>query len=545
MTLLPILDRELRVRARGQATYWTRFCVALAGVLLCIQSLESSTWSKASMLGSFVFNGVVGAAFLVSCSACLLTADAISAEWREGTLSLLFLTRVKVLDVLLGKLASIGIAGFCALLAFVPILVVPVLAGGVTGGEAFRKCLGLLNALFLALVIGLFSSAAESERSRALRRALLALSLVAIVPFLAYVGWGRGVFFYGGLLSPVVLLIRAGDQAYTTSPALFWWSFAAVHLISWCFLIRAGALLYQAVGRDGGLNVERQRRSAKELSRALGLGVWQPSKEDSSPVEWLVYRQYGVHAVIWGIGVVALACNAWVPLVRQAQGLPGGPFFLAVASPLGTVSGLVGGAMVAWVASRFFVGVRRTGDLELLLTTPVGAQTVIEDQWKVLKRLFAWPVLCMQAPMLPQLLMGLARQPSGTSGAMEAEITLLNLLTIANAFLGAAALCWLGLWFGLRSRSQASAIVWAVGLGKGVPSLVSLVGSLSAAALASPGVAASAGHSAAWWLPEISICGFYLWLIATAKHCLTTDLAGRESAIRLAGVSQALTPAWT
>ena len=413
MTLLPILGRELRVRARGQATYWTRFCVALAGVLVCIQSLETSTWAKASTLGAFVFEGIVGAAFLVSCSACLLTADAISAEWREGTLSLLFLTRVKVLDVLLGKLASVGVAGLCALLAFLPVLMIPLLAGGgVTGGEALRKCLGLLDLLFLALVIGLFSSAAERERSRALRRALLLLSLVVVVPFLGYAGWGRGLFFYGGLLSPVVLLIRAGDQPYTTSPWLFWCAFFAVQLLSWGFLVQAGFRLHRAVAIDGGLNTERKLRTQEELNRAVGLGVWQPAKQDVTPVEWLVYRQYGVHAVIWAIGVLALACNAWVPLVRQAQGVSGGPFFLAVASPLGTVSGLIGGAMVAWVASRFFVGVRRTGDLELLLTTPVGAQNIIDDQWKVLKKLFVWPVLCMQAPMLPQFLAGLLECPA-------------------------------------------------------------------------------------------------------------------------------------
>ena len=544
MTLLPILGRELRVRARGQANYWTRFCVALAGVLLCIQSMESSTWAKASQLGAFVFNGIVGAAFLVSCSTCLLSADVISSEWREGTLGLLFLTRVKVLDVLLGKLSSVGIAGLCALLAFLPVLMVPVLAGGVTGGDAFRKCLGLLDLLFLALVIGLFSSAAERERSRALRRALLLLGIVVVVPFLGYVGWGRGIFFYGGLLSPLVLLIRAGDQAYTTSPALFWCSFAAVQVISWLFLIQAGVRLRHAVASDGGLNVQR-RRTAEELNRAVGLGVWQPAKEDASPVEWLVYSQYGVHAAIWSVGVLALACNAWVPLVRQAQGVPSGPFFLAVASPLGTVSGLIGGAMVAWVASRFFVGVRRSGDLELLLTTPVGAQTIVDDQWRVLKRLFAWPVLCMQAPMLPQFLSSLSRAHTNVPGGMGADATLLDILTVANAFLGAAALCWLGLWFGLRSRTQASAIVWTVGLAKGVPSLVGLISSLAASAMANPGGGSNAGYAAAWWIPEVGISVFYCWLIVTARRCLASDLAGRESAIRLGATGEALRLSWT
>src|SRR5580765_5583611 len=188
MTLPPILDRGLRIRARGPANYWIRLCVALAGVLICLQSFETGVFSTPSMMGSFVFNGIVGAAFLVSCCACLLSADAISGEWREGTLGLLFLTRVKVLDVLLGKLGSVGISAFCAVMAFLPILMVPVLAGGITGGEAARKGLALLDGLFLALVVGLFSSAAEHERFRAVRNALVILVLIVLVPFLAYVG---------------------------------------------------------------------------------------------------------------------------------------------------------------------------------------------------------------------------------------------------------------------------------------------------------------------------------------------------------------------
>jgi hypothetical protein len=537
MTLMPILDRELRIRARGPANYWIRLCVALAGVLICLQSFESGVFSTPSMMGTFVFNGIVGAAFLVSCCACLLSADAISAEWREGTLGLLFLTRVKVLDVLLGKLGSVGISAFCAVMAFLPILMVPVLAGGITGGEAARKGLALLDGLFLALVVGLFSSAAEHERFRAVRNALVMLILIVLVPFLAYVGWGRGVFLYLGLFSPLVMLVRAGDVAYTSSPKFFWLSFVAVQVASWFFLLRAGRRLMRAVASEGGATGVRFGPSSAKTERAIGLGIWQPVKSEASPVEWLVFRQYGVHAGIWALAVLALACNAWVPIVRQAQGIPSGPFFLAVASPLGTVAGLIGATLVAWVASRFFVGVRRSGDLELLLTTPVGARTVVEDQWKVLKRLFVWPVLCMQAPMLPQFLIGLSDLHTAAGGATRADLPFLRLLTMANAFMGAAALCWLGLWFGLRARTQAGAIVWAAGLGKAAPSLVALLCSIAAAAPIKPAGAPVGAYVFAWWVPELATTLFYLWLIAFARTNLERDLAGKEDTKLLLRVS--------
>jgi hypothetical protein len=523
MMLLPIFGRELRARARSRANYWTRVCVGLAAVLVCLESMQSSVFSTPNRMGAFVFNGIVAAAFLVSCSACLLSADAISAERREGTLSLLFLTHVRVLDVLIGKLGSVGIAGLCGLLSFLPVLMVPILAGGVTGGEAVRKGLGLLDGLFVALVIGLFSSAAEQERFRAVRTALLLLGSVIVLPFFAYVGWGHGLFFYFGLFSPLVLLLRAGDLAYSASPAPFWCSLVVVQAFGWGLLAYTGVRLRRAVTRDGGAY---DVRPLEENPRAVGLGLWQPIKAETPPVEWLVYRQSGVHAAIWGVAVLALAFNVWLPVVRQAQGGSAGPFAFAAASSLGTVSGLIGASMLAWIASRFFLAVRRSGDLELLLTTPVGADTTVRDQWRVLKRLFVWPVLCMQAPLLPQLLTGLSPVPGSSVGGFQADLLLLKLLTVANAFFGTAALCWLGLWFGLRARSLSGAIVWTVGLGKGLPILLGLSCSLLFGTTSSIG-ALPRHYVLAWWVPELFALAYYVVMAVGARQWLASDLQGK------------------
>ena len=116
MTLLPIIGRELRGRARSGGTYWTRFAVALAGVLLCVQQLiVSGPLSVPAAVGRLVFNEMVGTAFVLCCGACLLTAEAIGVERREGTLGLLFLTPVRSFDVLTGKLVSVGTTCLCAL----------------------------------------------------------------------------------------------------------------------------------------------------------------------------------------------------------------------------------------------------------------------------------------------------------------------------------------------------------------------------------------------------------------------------------------------
>jgi hypothetical protein len=586
MTFLPILDRELRIRARARGTYWTRFAVALVGVLICLQAMELGASAVPGRLGYFVFNSVVAAGFLVSCSACLLTADAISGERRDGTLDLLLLTKVRGIDVLLGKLGSIGLTSFCALAAFLPVLMIPVLAGGVTGGDALRKGLALLDTLCLALGAGLCASAPHLERFKAARAALILIIALAVVPYLAASMAGRTFVRGVGILSPLALLISAGDVPYQASASFYWSSLVAVQLLAWLLLISAGRRLGRAVREEtapiiaalravrawmGGKREapEEARRSIdlpsgdkerrnlplplplphpsqageeeeeKEeeirphiavslhpadpvADRSLGLWTWQPKKSETTPVEWLVYRQYGLNAGIWSLAVVGLAYLGWVPLAQRPVGVLGASSSLILSWPLGTAAGLVGASVLAWIASRFFVGGRRTGELECLMTTPVGAATTVAEQWKVLKRLFAWPVVVMQAPMLPKLLM-----ESGSAGDLLIYNAVATLLGLANTYCGTCALCWLALWFGMRSRGQASAIVRAVILATGVPSLLGLL------------CAVMVGSFNAWpaglflvlsWLLEGAMLLYYMWLIRLAQERLQADLVGIETA---------------
>jgi ABC-type transport system involved in multi-copper enzyme maturation permease subunit len=111
------------------------------------------------MMGKSAFNGLVGTAFVLCCCAGFLAVEGISRERREGTLGLLFLTRVGAFDVLLGSFGAVGITCVCALIAFLPVLMLPVLIGGVTGGEAARTVLVLFDTLFLSLAVGLWAAA--------------------------------------------------------------------------------------------------------------------------------------------------------------------------------------------------------------------------------------------------------------------------------------------------------------------------------------------------------------------------------------------------
>src|SRR5690348_4682839 len=109
MNVLPIVDRELRVAARRPGTYRTRLWAASAAILLAAWRCLDFAWRGASpgTQGRSLFYTLSGLAFVY----CLfigarVTADTISEEKREGTLGLLFLTDLKGLDVVLGKLVA-------------------------------------------------------------------------------------------------------------------------------------------------------------------------------------------------------------------------------------------------------------------------------------------------------------------------------------------------------------------------------------------------------------------------------------------------------
>jgi hypothetical protein len=454
MTFFPLLARELNTRATAHATYWLRSGIGLIGILISIEAIGLGPLAAPALAGKYIFNGLVGSAFLLSCGGCLLTADTLSAELREGTLVLLFLTRVKTVDILLSKLGSIGIAGLWSLLALLPVLTIPILVGGVTGGDAFRKALALMDTLFFALSAGLWASAGQEDRARSTRKAVLTVILIVVIPLIPFSVMPR-LFHSIGLFSPFVLVLLAGDIRYGGSKALYWISLSLLQGLSWIFLGWAGLSLKRVVSAADAAAFQPSSAAKKE-ERALGLASWQPNKEDSHPLEWAIYRRNGISAGLWVIAVVGVAFSSCLNLARQSIGMSGASSFWLLAPSIGVITSLAGAVLVAWVASRFFIAARRNGTLELLLTTPLGAETLLAEQSKVLRRMFALPILLMQAAVIPQLLQGLARTNTGVGG-WQGYLALFTLLSLANTYFGIETLSWLGLWFGVKARSQAGA----------------------------------------------------------------------------------------
>jgi ABC-type transport system involved in multi-copper enzyme maturation permease subunit len=532
MTFLPIIERELRVRARSGATYWVRFTIPLAGMLFCLpQLLWSGPMGTSATLGPGLLNGLVSAAFLLSCGACLLTADVISSERREGTLGLLLLTRVRTFDVLLGKLGSAGLTSLCALVAFLPMLMIPVLAGGVNGGEVIRKGLVLPDTLFLALAAGLWASARGREWLKTGRTALLLVAALVLVPSLVGLVFAPvGAVVAGiGLLTPLRTLSAAGDAMYKVSPGEYWTSLILVQAMSWALVFGAGFRLRSGWREERGEIVASAPATVDEPEPEAALPSRAFLGDATNPIAWLLQRQVGIQALLWAGALVGLLQFGVWSIMPRFLGLSS---YLSVVWPLALATTTLEGALFAWAASRFFVEARRTGELELLLTTPFGAREIVSTQWNVLKRRLRWPMLVMLAPTIVQAAITLAEtrtSPSfGPGGSFRIHYVISSLISLVDIFFGVGALCWVGLWFGLKAGGQARAIVWTVSLVRGLPYLIAILLSILFSVLAR-----SAGRSSLriWImmsLPQVVTLVLYLGLIRLARQRLLGKWAGAE-----------------
>lgn len=557
MPALPIIERELRVAARKGETYWSRPGVVLGLGLLWIPALMG-TFGTTTEINTFVFNGMLWAGFGVSCVAFLFTADAISRERREGTLGLLFLSRVKVVDVLLGKLGSSGFKGLCMLAAFLPMLMIPVLAGGVTAGEAFREGLVLLNTFWFSLCAGLWASARSSEAFKTIKTGCLLVGTVVLVPYLYFamshsfrtLPWAGPFTLYKEapvstieFLSPVTTLADGRESAYKLSPWPFWISLAVGQMIAWLLLLFTAIRLrhslrepeqtmtkeatVQIPGKDFAETVPSARSIHGARKRIRFLHAY------SNPVDWLVQHQRGIRATLW------IAATIEVLYFVSSWAVFRGMFTLGWSSFVGWVvwffaSGSTD-ALFARAGSRFFYESRRSGHLETLLTTPLGPRGVMEGQWSALKKLLAWPVVVSLGAMLLDEDISLITEigQPGLNWGWVTQCFITWGIDIAGSILGILAVAWFGMLFALKGKSAAGIILRAAALGTGVPAVFKTLYALGAERVTY--TVASRGlwpGTFANWLEEIIVIVYYLWLFRLAKKRVLGELSGTPPARR-------------
>jgi hypothetical protein len=554
MTALPIVERELRAAARNRETYWSRTGVVLGLGLLWIPAWLG-TFGSTTELNTFVFNGMLWAGFAVSCLACLFTADAISRERREGTLGLLFLSRVRVGDVLLGKIGSSGLKGLCMLATFLPMLMIPVLAGGVTGGEAFREGLVLLNTFWFSLCAGLWASARSDEAFKCIKRACVLVGAVVLIPYLTFAlsyslrtmpgatPWAAALALYKQgpvltieLLSPLTTLADGRDVFYKISPWPFWFSLAVVQLFAWLLLLFTSVRLRRSLGEPHKSVIARAWKG-RAAAISSGNNPARATKRErkirflhaySNPVDWLVQQQRGILTTLWVAATIEVLYFASIWAVFRGMLTLGWP------SVIGWVVWFAASAstdsLFARAGSKFFYDSKRSGQLETLITTPLGPRGIIQGQWSGLKKLLVWPVVVGLGVMLLYEDISLVTeigQPGGYTAGWITHCFITWGIDISQSILGVMAVCWFGMLFALRGKSAAGIMLRAAGLGTALPALFKML-----FAYGSEHITLTLTGSGLWsgslgnWLEEIIIMFYYLWLFRMARKGVLRELSG-------------------
>src|SRR4051794_28693414 len=102
---LPIAERELRVAARTPRTYHARMAGGFIFGLITVWFFWLFRKAfAAGMVPAQTYQFISSLALMTCLFSGNATADAISSEKRNGTLGLLFLTDLKGIDIIAGKL---------------------------------------------------------------------------------------------------------------------------------------------------------------------------------------------------------------------------------------------------------------------------------------------------------------------------------------------------------------------------------------------------------------------------------------------------------
>jgi ABC-type transport system involved in multi-copper enzyme maturation permease subunit len=401
-----------------------------------------------------------------------LASDCISEEKREGTLGLLFLTDLRGYDVVLGKLMAVGLSALYGLVAVLPVMALPLLMGGVTGGEYWRVALALANTLFFSLACGILVSTLSREAARAMGNTLGLLVIAAVgLPMLGRAFLIAGVpagWSYFTAISPFQAFGMGRAAGYGFS-LQYWISLISSHFFAWLLLLIASWRLPH-VWQDKPVRQrtsplgEIRSRASPALSQARRLRLL-----DENPILWLAAGGAGLRWRVWGITALSTAIlGIMLAFDHEALTLAGGTYVLVVTDFFLKI-------FVAFQATRFFVEVRRNGALELILSTPLTSREIVRGQWLAMKQMFLWPVIILLGAqfMLFILSFGTASQMfktinSGSTfsingwqdfGSLADRLFQFGLVTykMATALADLMALGWVGMWLGLSAKKPGMA----------------------------------------------------------------------------------------
>ncbi len=394
MTVWPLVERELRSSARQRFTYALR--VISPAALLVVSMLFALDNGFRQRLGGYLFSLLHLALFAaIWVFVPFLTADCISRERREGTLGLLFLTRLGAGDIVLAKSLAHGLRALTMWLAVLPILTIPFLLGGVGWREALLSICVNFGSICLALAAGLLGSVLSRVWSRILAwvacLSLIFCTCFVVVHFVLVLECIGGGFLRRALREPLLHFLPVCFALATDTDAT--WSAAAslsnAQKLRWvegaALSAAGGALFLWLMICLAAWRVGRSWREESSSSRLQWFfrtfceprffrrifQRWMRRKLDLNPIGWLEQRSWTGRLVTWiWLGLVMFfSCAALLdPDVLGYSG--GATHFMAGAM----------GISLALSAAGSLRRERESGVLELLLVSPLGENRIISGR---------------------------------------------------------------------------------------------------------------------------------------------------------------------
>ena len=444
----PLVGRELRHASRQRLGFYVRIAAALLG----------ATFGAFYLLGSEpngrnLFIQISYIAFFATISSgVFLTSDSLRSEKREGTLGLLFLTRLRGIDIVLGKLASNGTNALMALVALMPVFALSLLLGGVSGSELARVSATLLSALVLSLSVGLAVSASGESQGQA----VLATGAWLLIPIAAWHSLASAAALrYGNTSLPADFfasnpwncLVGAVSVSTNAQPRPFWIHTSGTFIVSCAILaFTAWRLPHQSTDCfSDGTNREDLWRTyfRKVLPKRP---AFDRAIVDRSPIAALISSATTSRTVAWlaaSAGVFATADARFSFTNRLLSSDPDGFAFFVNIGALLTIT-----TAVAWESCVFFQEARGSGWLELLATTPLRTTEFLDGQWRGLRRIFMYPCLVLSASLW----------------VVAWKLNTLGLVAFVHgdAFLNLVAASRAGVWFGLHNGQRGRAFLKTV-----------------------------------------------------------------------------------
>ena len=488
MTVLPVIERELRAAARLRFTYLLRVLgvVALLAALALPEAQGNLGVGGGGRLFGY-FHCVLFAAiwFLVP----LLAADALSRERREGTLPLLFLTLLKPPGIVYAKGMVHGLRAFTLWLAVLPVVTVCFVAGGVGWSEVILSELVNFSSLCLALAAGLAASALTRVGARAIALAVV----LAFVFLLTFCSWLPSVLvgslwvggfpvpswanWWGSSGSVGFALAVNRDNIWQDlqgnlriGPVPLVASFLVVALLCLFGALMVVQFAAWAVGRNWREDPSSARvvwlrsKLLKPVFFQQTLRRWLRWQLRRNPIGWLEQRSWSGRLVVWSwFAIVACAYSSlFANLSLYKDGFERVQGFLASVLLIS----------VAVSAAGSFRRERETGVLELLLVAPLRESQIISGRVRGL-----WTQFIPASVLLCGVWLY-----CGTFLAIDSQFRPVLLYIVAFVTLPVV-----GLYFSLTRSSFMAALLWTLLAQFALPAVLMRLGPMLVDALTMPG----------------------------------------------------------